>query len=105
MDAIMSQISLSDVLFPVITFTFGLALAAMIQQMVTRAKAKTFHEDLQRQIEGAQREADNIIKAAQIEAAAEGIKKKEECTPETNGMRTEKRETGEHTGKSKDRTA
>src|SRR4030042_1259250 len=89
MDAIMSQISLSDVLFPVITFTFGVALAALIQQMVTRAKAKTFHEDLQRQIEGAQREADNIIKAAQLEAAAENIKKKEQFTVETNQVRAE----------------
>jgi ribonuclease Y len=93
MDAIMMEIGLPTVLVPIVTFLLGLALAAMIHQIVTREKAKTFHEDLQRQIEGAQREADNIIKAAQIEAAAESIKKKEEFTVETNQIRAELHET------------
>jgi ribonuclease Y len=89
MDAIMIQIGLPTVLIPIVTFILGLALAAIIHQMVTRAKAKTFHEDLQRQIEGAQKEADNIIRTAQIDAAAESIKKKEQFTAETNQIRAE----------------
>src|SRR4030042_145625 len=93
MEAIMSQVDLSHALVPIVMFLLGLALAAMIHQMVTRAKAKTFREDLQRQIEGAKREADNIIKAAQIEAASENIKRKEQFTTETNRVRAEMHET------------
>ncbi|MBN1393019.1 MAG: ribonuclease Y [Sedimentisphaerales bacterium] len=93
MDAITTQTPFSSLGLLIVGFLLGLALAAMIHQIVTRAKAKTFHEDLQRQIEGAQREADNIIKAAQIEAAAENIKKKEQFTAETNRVRAEMHET------------
>ncbi len=93
MDAVMMQIGLPDVLVPIVTFLLGIGLAAIIFQMITRAKSETFKEDLQRQIEGAQREADNIIKAAQIDAAAENIKKKEQFTAETNRIRAEMHET------------
>ncbi len=92
MDAVIMQIGIPEVLVPIITFLLGLALAAMVFQMITRAKANTFREDLQRQIEGAQREADNIIKAAQIDAAAESIKKKEQFTTETSKIRAEMHE-------------
>jgi ribonuclease Y len=60
--------------------------------MISKAKAKTFEQDLQRQIEGAKREAENIIKSAQIDAAAETIKKKEQFATETNKIRAELRE-------------
>jgi len=71
----------------------GGCLVAIVSQMIARARAKTFEQDLQRQIEGAKREAENIIKSAQIDAAAETIKKKEEFTAEANQTRTELRET------------
>ena len=74
-------------------FLLGTGLVAIIYQAVSRAKAKTFEQDLQRQIEGAKREAENIIKSAQIDAAAESIKKKEQFTAETNQIRSELRET------------
>ena len=93
MDAIMMQIGLPAVLVPIATFLLGIALAAMIFQMITRAKAKTFEQNLQRQIDGAKREAENIIKSAQIDAAAENIKKKEQFTAETNRIRAELHET------------
>jgi ribonuclease Y len=93
MDAIMMQIGLPAVLIPIVTFLLGIALAAMVFQMVTRAKAKTFEQDLQRQIEGAKKEAENIIKSAQIDAAAESIKKKEQFTVEANKTRAELHET------------
>ncbi len=67
----------------------GACLVAIFYQMITKAKAKTFEEDLQRQIEGAKREAENIIKSAQIDAAAESIKKQEQFTAEVNKMRAE----------------
>jgi len=93
MDAIMMQIGLPAVLVPIATFLLGFALAAMVFQMITRAKAKTFEQNLQRQIDGAKREAENIIKSAQIDAAAENIKKKEQFTAETSQIRAELHET------------
>jgi ribonuclease Y len=77
----------------VIGFALGICLTVVVYQIIARAKAKTFEQDLQRQIEGAKREAENIIKSAQIDAAAEVIKKKEEFTAEANQTRTEFRET------------
>ena len=46
-----------------IAFILGICLTVIIYQMIARAKAKTFEQDLQRQIDGAKREAENIIKS------------------------------------------
>jgi ribonuclease Y len=89
MDAIMMQIGLPAVFVPVATFLLGIVLAVVVFQVITRAKAKTFKQDIQRQIEGAKREAENIIRSAQIDAAAENIKKKEQFAAETNQIRAE----------------
>jgi len=77
----------------VIAFVLGICLTIIIFQIISRAKAKTFEQDLQRQIEGAKREAENIIKSAQIDAAAHAIKRREEFTAETNKVRAELHET------------
>jgi len=89
----MMQIGLPDVLIPIITFILGVCLAAIVGQIISKTKAKTFEQDLQRHIEGAKREAENIIKSAQIDAAAETIKKKEEFTSEVNQIRSKLHET------------
>ena len=89
MDTLMMQIELPIVAYTVIAFLLGIALAAMVYQLVSRTRAKTFEQNLQRQIEGAKREAENIIKSAQIDAAAESIKKKEQFTTEVNRIRAE----------------
>ncbi len=70
----------------------GIIIAFIVQQIVVKAKAKTISEDLERRIEGAKRESENIIKAAQLEAAAETIRKKEQFTAEVNQTRMELRE-------------
>jgi len=93
MDAILMRVPLSDIAAIVIAFTLGICLSAIVSQIISRAKAKTFEQDLQRQIEGAKREAENIIKSAQIDAAAEAIKKKEEFTSEANQIRAKLHET------------
>ncbi len=94
MDAILIQIGigLPGAILSVICFILGVSLAAVVFQMVNRAKAKTFEHDLERQIEGAKKESENIIKSAQIEAASETIKKREEFTKEVNKTRAELRE-------------
>lgn len=92
MDTVMMGIGVPEVLVPIITFILGICLVAIVQQMISRARAKTFEQDLQRQIESAKREAENIIKSAQIDAAAETIKKKEQFATESNQIRAELRE-------------
>ncbi len=77
----------------VVGVLLGGCLVAIVSQMISKARAKTFEQDMERQIEGAKREAENIIKSAQIDAAAETIKKKEEFTAQANQTRTELRET------------
>jgi len=89
----MMQIGLPVVVATAIAFILGTCLSAIVLQMLSRARAKTFKQDLQRQTEGAKREAENIIKSAQIEAAAESIKKKEQFATETNRIRAELSET------------
>ena len=71
------QIELPDIMATIIAFLLGIGITAIIVQIILRAKAKTFEQDLQRQIDGAKKEAENIIKSAQIDAAAEAIKKKD----------------------------
>jgi ribonuclease Y len=89
MDTIMMEILLPDIMATVIAFLLGIGLTAVISQIITRAKAKTLEQDLQRQVEGAKREAENIIKSAQIDAAAETIKKREQFAAEANKARAE----------------
>jgi ribonuclease Y len=89
MDAILMESLLNYGMVSIITFLLGIGLTAIISQMITRAKAKTLEQDLQRQVEGAKREAENIIKSAQIDAAAETIKKREKFAAEANKARAE----------------
>jgi len=93
METIVAQIALPEAVGTIVGFLLGIGLAAIIYQVITKAKSKTFEQELQRQIEGAKREAENIIKSAQIDAAGEAIKKREQFTAETNQVRAELRET------------
>jgi ribonuclease Y len=86
----------------IIAFLLGIGLASILFQIISRAKAKTFHEDLERQIDGAKKEAENIIKSARLDAAAEAIKKKEELTAEAHRVRGELRETEQRLSKRED---
>jgi ribonucrease Y len=90
MDAVLMQIN--PWAATVVGFLLGGCLVAVIHEMVKRAREKTRTEDLQRQVDGAKREAENIIKTAQIEAAGEAMKKREEFTAEANQVRGELRE-------------
>jgi ribonuclease Y len=90
---LMNGFSLPAVAASVITFVLGVCLMAIITQIIAKTKAKTFEQDMQRQIDGAKKEAENIIKSAQIDAAAETIRKKEEFAAEAEKTRTDLRET------------
>jgi len=90
---LMQSLTLPAVAASIITFVLGICLTAIIQQIIARTKAKALEQDLQRQIESAKKEAENIIKSAQIDAAADTIKKKEEFAAEADKIRAELRET------------
>jgi ribonuclease Y len=87
------SITLPTVAISLICAILGFCLALILNQAISRAKSKTREQDLQRQIDGAKREAENIIKSAQIDAAAEAIKRKEELTNEANKIRADLHET------------
>ncbi len=89
-------------LISILLFFLGIGVAVFIQQLTKKVKSKTFQEDLQRQIDGAKRESDNIIKSAQLDAAAEAIKKKEELTAEANRTRNQLREAEQRLSKRED---
>jgi hypothetical protein len=93
MEAILIQGGLAGYVVTLFAFVLGICLTAVVYQMMAKAKAKTFEQDLQRQIDGAKKEAENIIKSAQIEAAGEAIKRKEQFTAETNQIRAQLRDT------------
>ncbi len=69
----------------------GGALAVLLQQLFFRRRVKNAEEDLQGRIEGAKREAENIMKSAQLEVAEKIVKKKEEFASEVNRMRSQLR--------------
>jgi ribonuclease Y len=73
----------------IIGLGLGGSLVAITIQMIARAKAKTFQEDLERQIDGAKKEAENIIKSAQIDAKAETMKRREQVAAEANKIKAE----------------
>ena len=93
MYTVIAQLTIQPWLATILGFALGICLAVIVYVMVSRTRAKTFEQDLQRQIEGAKREAENIIKSAQLDAAAETIKKREEFAAEANKIRAELRET------------
>jgi len=93
MDQVLMAPSLWSGLGTLLAVIAAVAGTILIFRMNAKTRAKTLAEDIQRQLDGAKKEAENIIKAAQIDAAAEAIRRKEEFAGEVNQIRTELRET------------
>ena len=70
----------------------GIVLAIVIQKILAATKSKNVKSDLDRQIEDAKRESQTILKTAQLDAAAETIKRKEKFANEMNQAKNEIRE-------------
>jgi ribonuclease Y len=87
------QVDLSAVFAVIAGIFVGISITWIVVWFINRTKDKTFHEDIGRQLDGAKKEAENIIRAAQLEASAETIKKKEQFNAEANQVRAEFRET------------
>jgi len=93
MESLLMQSELPGAAVLIIGCLLGVVVTVIVYQILARAKAKRLDEDLQRRIDGAKKEAENIIKSAQLEAAAEAIRKKEQFTAEANQIRADLRET------------
>jgi len=93
MSSILMLLTVSTVVASVVCFILGVCLAAIAYQIVAKTRVKTLQQERQRQLEAAKREADNIIKSAQLDATTEAIKKKEQFTNEVNKIRSELHET------------
>jgi len=82
-----------DTIVTIITYLIsGGAIAILVQQLISRVKAKSLKQELESRIDTAKREAENIVKSAQLEVAEEVIKKKEKFAAEINQMRSQLRE-------------
>lgn len=69
----------------------GAVLTVIIERLVFGAKTKSLREQLEAKINSAKREADNIVKSAQLDAASEIIKKKEKFTAEMTEIQSQLR--------------
>lgn len=90
MNTILMQID--NIIWPAVSFVLGLGITAVVAVLISRVKSKTFELDAQNHIDAAKKEAENIIKSAQIDAASEFIKRKEKFNEEANKTRNELRE-------------
>ncbi len=81
---------------------FGACLAIIIAKVISIIRTDSLRYSLDKQLKEAKREAENIIKSAQLEAAAEALKKKEELAAETNQAKVQIREAERRLSKHED---
>ena len=80
------------VIVGVVAVVVGALAAYLVQRIIAKTRATALEAELQNRIDSAKREAENIIKSAQLDAAADLIKKKEQFTSEVNQTRGQLRE-------------
>ncbi len=74
-----------------VCLALGAGVAYGVGNVISRIRAKSLEEGHRSKVDAAKREAENIIKSAQLDAAAEVIKKKEEFTNEVNEVQAQLR--------------
>lgn len=80
----------------------GVAAALVVQKIIVKVKGDKHTENIEKQIADAKREAENIVKSAQIEASKEILKKRDEFNSEVNQAKNEFRETERRLAKRED---
>ena len=70
----------------------GAVIMFFVSKLIAQAKSTSLEQELNTKIEAAKKEAENILKSAQLDAAGEIIKKKEKFTAEMNQMQVQIRE-------------
>ncbi len=91
-------------LFLILGSFLGVGAFFLIQRVLFSSKVKSLKQDIERRKEEAKREAQNILKTAQLEAASEVIKKKEEFADQMNQAKSELREMERRLAKREDVT-
>ena len=66
MDGILMQVDLSAIFAVLAGLLIGVSVTWIAVWFINKAKTKTFHEDLERQLDGAKKESENIIRAALV---------------------------------------
>jgi ribonucrease Y len=80
----------------------GIVITLVLQKVLFKAKGDKLAENIEKQIADAKREAENIVKSAQIEASKEILKKRDEFSTEVNQAKNEFRETERRLAKRED---
>ena len=85
-------IGAAELALVVVALVIGVAVTIIVQHLIAKAKSQSLSQELQTKIDTAKREADNIMKSAQLDAAGEIIKRKEKFTVEMNQMQSQVRD-------------
>ena len=85
-----------------IALVVGCAITYVILHIINKAKSQSLDHGLEVKITDAKREAENILKSAQLDAAGEIIKRKEKFTAEMNQMQSSVRENERRLSKRED---
>ena len=67
---ILGQLETTIALVGAVCLVLGAGVAYGIQKVISRIKARSLDEEYRAKVGGAKREAENIIKSAQLDAAA-----------------------------------
>ena len=70
----------------------GAGIMYVVSKVIAQAKSTSLEQELTAKVDAANKEAENILKSAQLDAAGEIIKKKEKFTAEMNQMQAQLRE-------------
>ncbi len=90
------------VVIGVVCVIVGVVGAIVTRQIIARAKAKGIEQEIENRIEVARRQAENIIKSAQLDAANEVMARKEKFNAETERAQGKFREQERQLGKRED---
>ena len=89
---IVAAITIAHLAIGIIALIAGVIGTYVLLKVTSKAKSTSVENELKNKIESATREAENIIKAAKLDAAEEVIKKKEEFTSEMTQAQAQNRE-------------
>ena len=81
-----------EIVLVILALVVGIVTALVIQKIVVKTKGDKLAENIEKQVADAKREAENIVRTAQIEASKEILKKRDEFNAEVNQAKNEVRE-------------
>jgi len=89
----LSEIDVLSIFFGILPgVVVGSVIAYIILKVITNARDKSLHDDLEIRVETAKKQAETIIKEARIDATEEVMKKREEFAAEVSGRENKLRQ-------------